>query len=307
MKNIVLIFTFLLFGSSFATGKKNHKDKKPIAKLKVSQKKCESPCTVTLDGSKSKAAKDKTIAKYIFDLGNGETIESTTPSIEFTYINFKEETDKEKRKKRLKKYKKWKKYIKYCKRRFKNFDKFKIKLQVVQSDDKTSKSKKKLLFVKPSDSMPVIDGDDIIPPMPNKEENDSTLLGVDSDGDGVRDDVELWINRDVDQSPEVRKAFKQMSKGFQLALSEADDKVKSINNSNKIGEALTCAAERGGKEDQDFNRFDRLEKNHRSLLMNTKERILANIRYNNQLVGKGAPPRVLEIENQGRSLIELCE
>ena len=33
----------------------------------------------------------------------------------------------------------------------------------------------------------------ILPPMPDKKENDKTLLGIDSNNNGVRDDVEIWI------------------------------------------------------------------------------------------------------------------
>lgn len=33
------------------------------------------------------------------------------------------------------------------------------------------------------------------PPAPDPIENDKTLLGIDSNNDGVRDDVERWINR----------------------------------------------------------------------------------------------------------------
>jgi len=298
MKYLILIS--LLVSTSVLA----HKNKKPVAKLKLSNSKCSSPCTVTLDGSKSKAAKGKTISKYIFELGNGETIESVTPSIEFTYINFKEETDKKKRKNREEKYKKWDKYIKHCHKRFKRFDKFKVKLSVIQSDNKKSKPSKKVLVVKATDILPTIDGDDLIPPIPNKEENDSTLLGIDIDNDGVRDDIELAINAKFAEKPSTRQAFKQIARINQKVLEDSSDKIKSIANSEKWGEAFSCASWIAvGNTARNELTKSRLEVE--ALSLNTVERIKADIKFNDHLHGAGISPRVKALPRSRRN--ELCE
>jgi hypothetical protein len=51
-----------------------------------------------------------------------------------------------------------------------------------------------------------IDGDDLIPPEPPFWEY-FTVHGYDVDGDMVRDDLELWINKEFDD-PNIRKAMK---------------------------------------------------------------------------------------------------
>ncbi len=211
MKKFLLIFIFLLLDSSFADSRKKDKEKSPIAKLKVTHKKCASPCANALDGAKA------------------------------------------------------------------------------------------------TDSLPIIDDGDVIPPMPDKEVNDSTLLGVDVDGDGVRDDVELWINSNVSESPEERKAFKQMFKASQQALINAENRELSRKISNLLGEALSCAFAQGGKGDANFNRVNRLRKSFKSQILNTRIRIQANIKFNDQLAGTGTPPRVMQLRREKRSLTELCE
>lgn len=45
------------------------------------------------------------------------------------------------------------------------------------------------------------------PPFPVAKSKDSTIYGVDSNRDGVRDDIEIWINRNA-ETAEIRKAFK---------------------------------------------------------------------------------------------------
>lgn len=42
-----------------------------------------------------------------------------------------------------------------------------------------------------------IDGDDLVPPSPDFEVDHATVAGVDADKDGVRDDIERWINENV--------------------------------------------------------------------------------------------------------------
>lgn len=47
--------------------------------------------------------------------------------------------------------------------------------------------------------------------LPNLEENRKTLLGIDSNKDGVRDDIEIYINRHFDQDYD-REIFKKFSR-----------------------------------------------------------------------------------------------
>lgn len=62
----------------------------------------------------------------------------------------------------------------------------------------------------------VFDGD-IEPPMPDLSENNSTLSGIDSNKNGLRDDVEIWINRTY-SDPNIRMAMKQDHRIFQKIM-----------------------------------------------------------------------------------------
>ncbi len=55
---------------------------------------------------------------------------------------------------------------------------------------------------------PVFDGV-VEPDFPDEKENNKTLEGVDSNQDGVRDDIEIWINRTAEDA-DLRAALKEM-------------------------------------------------------------------------------------------------
>ena len=57
------------------------------------------------------------------------------------------------------------------------------------------------------------------------ERGSKTLLGIDSDGDGVRDDIEIWLNRAYSNTPD---------KDFALELTASKIYVKSISDSLKM-------------------------------------------------------------------------
>lgn len=62
-----------------------------------------------------------------------------------------------------------------------------------------------------------IDGDDLVPPRPNFEVDHATVAGVDADKDGVRDDIERWIDENVSIRKEriiLKKMVQLQSKGL---------------------------------------------------------------------------------------------
>lgn len=65
---------------------------------------------------------------------------------------------------------------------------------------------------------------------PNDELN-TTLLGIDSDNDGIRDDVERWIIRVSKDNSNVEKALNEIAVGLQLALTKQSDQeyLKEVN------------------------------------------------------------------------------
>lgn len=69
-------------------------------------------------------------------------------------------------------------------------------------------------------SKTTIDDGDVIPPSPPMWEY-FTINGVDSDNDGVRDDVELWINENYDDA-NIRRALKSLAVTYRDMLKNYD-------------------------------------------------------------------------------------
>jgi len=67
-----------------------------------------------------------------------------------------------------------------------------------------------------------------------------TLAGIDSDNDGVRDDVQRWIVMTYSNSQKTRAALKQMAKAKQLVLLNAADQVNARANALVGDKAAYC-------------------------------------------------------------------
>lgn len=57
----------------------------------------------------------------------------------------------------------------------------------------------------------------IEPKIPGKSENQKTVSGVDSNNNGLRDDVEIWINRSQN-NPNIRNALRQVHFAYQKIM-----------------------------------------------------------------------------------------
>jgi hypothetical protein len=67
-----------------------------------------------------------------------------------------------------------------------------------------------------------------------------TLAGIDSDNDGVRDDVQRWIALTYPNSEKVRSALTQEAKINQLYILNALDSVLSKSTARKVILSLDC-------------------------------------------------------------------
>ena len=129
----------------------------------------------------------------------------------------------------------------------------------------------------------------ILPPEPDETINNSTLLGIDSNDNGVRDDVERWIFLDMEIYNGYEKIEQviamQKAKAFQMTLSDptnADDKVQIAMNA-----AHDC-----------WNWYDYSKKSHsfgshgkfsvalKDKCFNTKERLKTYWKYDGTLAGR---------------------
>src|ERR1700690_675425 len=61
---------------------------------------------------------------------------------------------------------------------------------------------------------------DALPPVPNKEENDATVAGIDKNNNGIRDDVELAIFSLHATSSKIRAAELQYAMDQQILMTE---------------------------------------------------------------------------------------
>ncbi|QPJ60770.1 MAG: hypothetical protein G3M70_02240 [Candidatus Nitronauta litoralis] len=78
-----------------------------------------------------------------------------------------------------------------------------------------------------------------LPPDPG-EAGKATLLGIDSDNDGVRDDIQRYIELTYPESAKTRAALRQYAKAANDALENAEDKRTSINNAYKANRSQEC-------------------------------------------------------------------
>ncbi|PIR35757.1 MAG: hypothetical protein COV37_06045, partial [Bdellovibrio sp. CG11_big_fil_rev_8_21_14_0_20_39_38] len=159
---LLIITLFLVSSSSFSFAKdkdkedsdKSHQEKEdrkddhhnqrnkhlvpPQAHLRVDSKPCQSPCTATLDASKSRAHKGATIVKYVFDYDDGSPLfESSNPIVTYEYSFIKETLSKKHKHK-------------------KNIKEFHPKVFVIDSNNKKSKpDREKVRIIAQTDTVPV--------------------------------------------------------------------------------------------------------------------------------------------------------
>ncbi|MBC7540350.1 MAG: hypothetical protein H7281_16120 [Bacteriovorax sp.] len=95
-------------------------------------------------------------------------------------------------------------------------------------------------------SNPVFDGE-VEPPIPNRSENDKTVLGIDSNKNGIRDDIDIWINRTgIDYNE--RMAMRQYARAKQFWLKVCSenlvaDVMKAENDMLNSGTCLNALSD----------------------------------------------------------------
>jgi hypothetical protein len=110
--------------------------------------------------------------------------------------------------------------------------------------------------------------------MPDPKVNNATLLGVDSDSDGIRDDVQRWINENFsNKSLELKLAFKQYATAMQSSLMTSNDKVASIKTSHATLKSQGCLYRVGDEVSMPGREQEEIRKKIYLMYLNTKERI----------------------------------
>lgn len=126
---------------------------------------------------------------------------------------------------------------------------------------------------------------EVLPPDPG-EAGKQTLLGIDSDSDGVRDDIQRYIYFAYPDNEKVRVALTQIAIEYQGLLSQASDPDAAFNHATRMARHGECVDYIQGETASDTLAALKAE------ILNTKERSLAYINYSNSLGGEmifGAP------------------
>ena len=119
-----------------------------------------------------------------------------------------------------------------------------------------------------------------LPPDPG-EAGKATLAGIDSDNDGVRDDVQRYIVVTYPSSAKTHEALFQTAKAQQQLVIESTNREASINNSYLSAAALDCLRYvRPNDRTAVFNAL-------RAVVLNTTERSRAYLKADGHLGGQG--------------------
>ena len=120
---------------------------------------------------------------------------------------------------------------------------------------------------------------DLLPPDPG-EQNDQTLAGIDSDNDGVRDDVERYIaSLSLDEN--ITQALKEFSRINQDGILNAAVREDSIQSTyDKLSYEYCLRSKMSDEEAQTLSNAI-IKQQH-----NTKERVLAWVRSQHNFAGE---------------------
>lgn len=122
----------------------------------------------------------------------------------------------------------------------------------------------------------------LLPPDPG-EAGKQTLQGIDSDADGVRDDVQRWIGVSFHNSSSTLMGLMQLARAFEKSIYESVDKPSSIDRFANYVRAWNCLrAIRPGDADA-------LRRDLEPIVLNTGQRVLADNEAGKHLHGTALP------------------
>lgn len=131
-----------------------------------------------------------------------------------------------------------------------------------------------------------------LPPCPNQELSDSTLLGIDNNDNGVRDDVERWlVMKYKDHHPIATEIGFQGARAHQFMLAnqnewghkgEANKRIEAAQNCNSYFSLYANRYNEYNVIDHDIITEKKL---YRAVQFNTNPRIRAYLNYDQSLSG----------------------
>jgi hypothetical protein len=155
-----------------------------------------------------------------------------------------------------------------------------------------------------------------LPPQPDETINNSTLLGIDSNDNGVRDDVEIYI---VKRYSEEQK-YPKTKTAIALQHAWASQKIlesPTMESKKYIDDALDCEFYWLKQETKEMSGFEGLQYHNKhevfnnpevkDKIYNTRERIEEKFRFNSALSGNIFSGRNQSIENCRTNIDEIGE
>ncbi|WP_185903055.1 PKD domain-containing protein [Bacteriovorax stolpii] len=97
---------------------------------------------------------------------------------------------------------------------YQSFGAYQVKLKVIDQEGQSDIFEKEIFVHNPEVEDP-------------GEEGHETILGIDSDEDGVRDDVQRWLNYEAKGDENIRIILKKLARNWQENIKEINDGVKS--------------------------------------------------------------------------------
>ena len=129
-----------------------------------------------------------------------------------------------------------------------------------------------------------------LPPEPDPAINNSTLLGIDSNNNGVRDDVEIWIidrYKDEKRFPRSKIAITmQHAKATQIIIQEPE-KAYENKTYELMDRARYCAwyLLENNRDRITFEEIRIFDSEMKDKIFNTKKRLINYAKYNSALGG----------------------
>lgn len=115
-----------------------------------------------------------------------------------------------------------------------------------------------------------------------KLDRSDNILGTDSNNNGVRDDIEKFIDSRADTTPDQKQALKQEAKAFQNILAiDLDNKTQLFDAANKVGKGVDCTfyRYRGVSHEKRQNANSEIA----TFMFNTRDRYKAYEKFNKKL------------------------
>ncbi|MDD4082940.1 MAG: hypothetical protein PHD05_06155 [Sphaerochaetaceae bacterium] len=128
-----------------------------------------------------------------------------------------------------------------------------------------------------------------LPPMPDKSINDSTVAGIDVNGNYIRDDVELAIFEKYPESTKIRAAQLQYAQALQLELTQVINKETYVSIMQKEDLAYFCLGL--SSEDRSLSTLEKSEKVVMDMVINNDLRVeKKKSNFDNYMTGYSLPP-----------------